>query len=181
MSECFKVFYVKLYVHSLVDKLKCYLYITETKFLLQTRVKNSCPPPSPGSHNRTATYPSSNHVIASTSSGCTQGTKYVLFGQPPYRSTYTTTRHSAGTQFKTINIYSTIFKSLIKYPNKPRPNDVHACLINVNKQSSITVWVLILVLQSKYVCLSVSPSNGARTDLDYKIRVQTHNAYHNKS
>jgi hypothetical protein len=138
------------------------------------------PPPFHGSHNRTATNPFSNHVIASMSSGCTQGTKYVLFGQPPYRSAYTT-RHSAGAQFKTINIYSTIFKSLIKYPNKPWSNDVHACRINVNKQSSITVWVLILVLQSKYVCLSVCPSNGARTDLDYKIRVQTHNVYHNKS
>jgi hypothetical protein len=115
------------------------------------------------SHNRTATNPFSNHVIASMSSGCTQGTKYVLFGQPPYRSAYTT-RHSAGPQFKTINIYSTIFKSLIKYPNKPWSNDVHACRINVNKQSSITVWVLILVLQSKYVCMYVCLSNQWGTD-----------------
>ena len=139
-------------MHQSDNKSDWHLYNISTNFLLHTRVKNSCP--FPGSHNRTATNPFSNHVNASMSSGCTQGTKYVLFGQPPYRSAHTTTRHSAGAPFKTINIYSTIFKSLIKYPNKPWSNDVHACSINVNQQSSITVWVLILVLQSKSVCLS---------------------------
>jgi hypothetical protein len=58
-------------------------------------LRTAAPPPLDGSHNRTATNTSSNHVTSSMSSGCTQGTKYVLFGQQPYRSAYTT-RHSAG-------------------------------------------------------------------------------------
>jgi hypothetical protein len=95
--------------------------------------------PSPSTQTCVTT-PSSNHVNASISSVCTQGSEYVLFGQLPQRSADKTQHNTppltAGAQFKamlSINIYPTIFKSLIKYPNKLGSNDAHACRTNVIK------------------------------------------------